>query len=104
MNEILVMMLTLLAGLVLGTIFFGGLWYTVKKAITSKIPALWFLGSFFIRVSITMIGFYYIGAGNWQRLVICLLGFVTARFMVTHLTKLNETKQIQLKREVGNES
>ncbi len=87
MNEIIFMILAFTAGLALGTLFFGGLWFTVKKTITAKIPAIWFLGSFFLRVSIVLIGFYFVSNGSWQRLLICLLGFVVARFMVMYFTR-----------------
>jgi len=104
MNEILYRILVFIAGLVLGTLFFGGLWLTVKKTVASKTPALWVFGSFIFRVSITMLGFYYIASGNWQRLVICLLGFTMARFGVVRLTKTLEEKQLLLKKEGSNEA
>ena len=88
------MLLAFIAGLVLGTLFFGGLWLTVKKAVASKNTALWFLGSSFLRVSMVLIGFYYIGQGNWQRLLICVLGFIAARFLVMRVTRSIEQKQI----------
>ena len=47
MNETVNMILAFIAGLALGTLFFGGLWFTVKKAVTAKIPALWIFTSFF---------------------------------------------------------
>jgi len=104
MNEILYITFSLLTGLVLGILFFGGLWFTIKKAVTAKTPALWFTFSFFFRVGITLIGFYYTSLGNWQRLVICMLGFMIARFMVTRYTKLNESQQIELRKEVRRET
>jgi len=39
MNEIIFLVWAFILGLVLGTIFFGGLRITVKKAVASKIPA-----------------------------------------------------------------
>ena len=104
MNEIVYMILAFIVGLFLGIIFFGGLWFTVKKLVTSKLPALWFLGSFILRVSITLIGFYYISTGSWQRLLICVAGFITARFAVIHFTKLSEEKQVLLKKEISHET
>lgn len=98
------MILAFIAGLFLGTIFFGGLWFTVRKLVTSKIPALWFLGSFFLRVSITLIGFYYMSSGSWQRLLICVAGFITARFAVIHFTKSNEEKQVLFNKEISHET
>ncbi len=99
MNEILYMVLAFMGGLVLGTLFFGGLWLTMKKVLTSKMPGLLFSGSFLIRAAITMIGFYYISMAHWQRLLICVLGFVVARFLVMYITKQLDAKQIQLNKE-----
>jgi len=86
MNEFLILALALVAGLMLGAIFFGGLWWTVRRAIFAKSPALWFLGSMLLRMSVILAGFYFVGRGDWQRLVACLLGFVIARFIVMRLT------------------
>ena len=87
MNNVLFLVLALVAGLVLGAIFFGGLWLTVRKGVFSKSPALWFLGSMLLRMGIVLAGFYFIGRGNWQRLISCLLGFIIARFIVMRLTR-----------------
>jgi F1F0 ATPase subunit 2 len=82
MNETLSLVLAL-AGVLLGAIFFGGLWWTVRKGISSKQPALWFFGSLLLRTSIALVGFYFIARGHWERLLVCLLGFVMARLIVT---------------------
>jgi F1F0 ATPase subunit 2 len=87
MNNVLFLALALMAGLLLGAIFFGGLWWTVRKGISSKSPALWFLGSMVLRMGIVLAGFYFIGRGDWQRLVVCLLGFIIARIIVMRLTR-----------------
>jgi F1F0 ATPase subunit 2 len=87
MNNFLILALALVAGLVLGTIFFGGLWWTVRKGVSSKHSALWFLGSMLVRMSIVLLGFYFVGRNDWQRLVACLLGFIIARFIVLRLTR-----------------
>lgn len=102
MNEILYMILAFIVGIALGMLFFGGLWYTVKKAVTTKLPSLWFFMSFFLRVTVVLIGFYYIAPGGWQPLVISLLGFIVARAVVTQLTKSMDKKQ--LKTEVYHEA
>jgi F1F0 ATPase subunit 2 len=87
MNDFLGLVLALAAGLSLGAIFFGGLWWTVRKGVSSKRPALWFLGSLLLRMSLVLVGFYFVGRGNWQRLVACLLGFIIARFCTIRLTR-----------------
>lgn len=85
MNEWLTLALALMAGLLLGAIFFGGLWWTVHKGVSAKRPALIFLGSLLLRTAVTVAGFYVVGGSHWQRLLACLLGFIIARFIVTRL-------------------
>ena len=86
MNETLTLVLAWVAGGVLGTIFFGGLWWTVLKGVSSKQPALWFFGSLLLRMGIALAGFYFVSGGHWDRLLACLLGFVIARFIVMRFT------------------
>jgi len=90
MNETLILVLALATGILLGAIFFGGLWWTVQKGVSSKRPALWFFGSLLLRTSIALVGFYFIARGHWERLLVCLLGFVMARLIVMWLTRAAE--------------
>ena len=90
MNETGSLVLALLTGVLLGAMFFGGLWWTVRKGVSSHRPALWFLGSLLLRMSIAMAGFYCIGRGHWERLLVCLLGFVIARLIVKRITRTTE--------------
>ncbi|MBN1866215.1 ATP synthase subunit I [Candidatus Sumerlaeota bacterium] len=87
MNETLSLALAFATGVALGAIFFGGLWWTIQKGGSSQQPALWFFGSFLLRTSIALAGFYSIGRGHWERLLLCLAGFVMARLVVTWLTR-----------------
>jgi len=87
MNETLTLILAGVGGAALGAIFFGGLWWTVREGVSSSRPALWFFGSMVLRMGIILVGFYFVGGGQWQRLVACLLGFVVARFSVMWLTR-----------------
>jgi F1F0 ATPase subunit 2 len=87
MYETLMLGLAGIAGAVLGAIFFGGLWWTVRKTIRSKQPALWLLASMLLRTSIALAGFYLVGQGHWERLLLCLSGFIVARLVVTALTR-----------------
>lgn len=104
MTKIVYIILAFIGGLLLGTIFFGGLWFTVRKLVTSKTPSLWFLSSFVLRISITLIGIYYIFSGSWLRLLICMAGFITARYIIIHYTKLIEEKHTLLNKEVSHET
>jgi F1F0 ATPase subunit 2 len=96
MSDVLYMILAFIAGMALGIFFFGGLWFTVKKAVFAKIPALWFFTSFFLRVGVVMLGFYFISPAGWQPLIVSLLGFIVARFGVTYFTKSLDKKQAKV--------
>jgi len=87
MNEPLSLVLALIEGVVLGAIFFGGLWWTVRKCVSAKQPALLFFGSGLLRMTVVLVGFYFVARGHWERLLVCLLGFVIARVIVTRLTR-----------------
>ena len=87
MNEIIIMTAALVAGVLLGAFFFGGLWWTVRKGVTTKNPALWFLGSSLLRTAVVLAAFYYVARGDWKKSLFCLLGFVIARFIVMRLTR-----------------
>jgi F1F0 ATPase subunit 2 len=79
--------LAVAAGFCLGAFFFGGLWWTTRRALASSRPAAWFVVSFVVRTGVTLGGFYLLGGGHWERLAACLLGFVLARTAATQLTK-----------------
>jgi F1F0 ATPase subunit 2 len=74
-------------GLLLGAIFFGGLWWTVRKGISSKQPGLLFLGSMLLRTGVVLFGFYLVAGNQSVRLVICLLGFACMRFIISRFTR-----------------
>ncbi len=86
-NDLLSMMLSFVAGLILGAIFFGGLWWTIRKGLSSLRPAMLFLSSAVLRMSIVVSGFYFVSNGLWQRLLACMAGFIIARLAVTWLTR-----------------
>jgi F1F0 ATPase subunit 2 len=78
-------------GALLGTIFFGGLWLTIQRGLSSHRsslgPPLWFFGSLLIRMCIVLTGFYFVGRNDWERLLLCLLGFLIARLTLSHVIR-----------------
>ena len=103
MDETLSLVLALVAGVLLGAIFFGGLWWTVQKVVLSNRSTLWFFVSLLMRTSILLAGFYLIAHGHWGRLLMCLLGFVVARPIVMGFTRAVE-KSTHLSQEAGHAS
>lgn len=90
MNDTLSYIVIPIAGGLLGLMFFGGLWWTIRRSVTSRHPASLFLASLFVRMSLTMLGFYGISGGRWDRLLLCLAGFVMARLIVTWIIRASE--------------
>lgn len=102
MNETLIIILAGAAGLFLGAIFFGGLWWTVRKGVSSTRPALWFFGSLLLRMGVALAGFYFVGGGQWQRLLGCLVGFVVSRFVVLWLMRPPVEPHASIEKEVSD--
>ncbi|MBI1358420.1 MAG: ATP synthase subunit I [Acidobacteria bacterium] len=87
MVEALALAAPFAAGLLLGAVFFGGLWWTVRKALSASRPALWFLASLLLRTGLVLGGFYWLAGGGWPRLAAALAGFVAARILALRLTE-----------------
>jgi F1F0 ATPase subunit 2 len=99
MSDIPALALAFVAGSMLGVLFFGGLWWTVQKGVTSEVPAFWFLGSLVLRTGAILAGFYLVSQGHWSRLVACLLGFVIARVIVVKRLTRAPAEQTPLEEE-----
>lgn len=77
--SIVYLFVALMAGIGIGLFYFGGLWVTVQRLPTTRHPALWTLGSFMGRTGLSLLGFYLTMGGRWERLLVCLFGFLVAR-------------------------
>lgn len=104
MSEIVSLLPALLGGIVLGILFFGGLWLTIRKGIRSKRPTLLFMGSLIVRMAIVVLGFYYVGANNWLRMLVCLVGFLIARMVITRITIKDKQAEVTWINEGSDEN
>ena len=103
MGDVPELALALFVGALLGAFFFGGLWWTVEKAVKSERPALWFVGSLLLRTGVIVAGFYVVAQNHWTRLVVCLLGFLVARVIVVkRLTRAPVDEMTQLEEETSD--
>lgn len=93
MIDALRLLAVLLAGVALGLVFFGGLWWTVRRGLASPRPAVWFIGSLIVRVVLTLGGIYLVAGDQWPRLLAVMLGFLLARALVLRLTRPPEPAQ-----------
>ena len=82
MSVNMTLLLAAAGGILLGLFFFGGLRWTLHKALASNSSGLWFSLSFLLRSGVCLGGFYLIGAGDAWRMLACLGGFVIARAIV----------------------
>jgi len=96
MNEPLILVCDLFAGILLGIFFFGGLWWTIQMRSPSQWSGLLFAGSLLIRMAVAVTGFYLVSHGNWRKLVACLTGFLLARIAVTRLIRLPRVKNTRI--------
>ena len=104
MNEIINLLPALFAGIGLGIVFFGGLWLTIQKGLQSKKSGLIFTGSFIIRMTVILLGFYYVGSNDWKMMMACLAGFLITRVAITRYTKKQEQSKATFMKEVANET
>lgn len=102
MSEALTLLLAWAAGVALGGVFFGGLWWTVRKGVTARQPALWFLASLLLRMAVVLAGFYLVSGGEWRRLLACLFGFVIARFLLVRMVGLPLRQDALRAKEAGH--
>lgn len=87
MSDILLLLLAFAGGLIIGGIYFAGLWWTLRKSLAPDASVALLPLSLFIRVAICLTGFYLVGAGDPLRILACLLGFIAARFILLRLTR-----------------
>ncbi len=67
-------------GLILGTGYFAGLWWTLGRVSRASRPTIWLAGSFLIRVVLIMAAFYLLLLQGLAALAVALVGFLLARF------------------------
>jgi F1F0 ATPase subunit 2 len=80
------LILSFAAGLLLGALFYGGLWWTVQRIPAAGRPAPLILGSFVVRTALVLAGFFLLlrgGGAAWLRLLAALGGIMAVRlFMI----------------------
>ncbi len=79
--------LAFLAGVALGVLFYGGLWWTVRRIPAFRRPGASVLASLLLRTGIALGGIYIVAGADGVRLLLCLTGFLAARVAVTWFTR-----------------
>ncbi|MBD3288796.1 ATP synthase subunit I [candidate division KSB1 bacterium] len=82
------------SGIVLGLFYFQMLWFTVSNLPKAKRPYLLSFLSLIARLIVAFIVFFIvIKLGNWQHLIICLIGFIGVRIFFIKKVKRNDSKE-----------
>ena len=69
-----------LAGVLVGLVFFGGLWWTVQAATRSRHPYRLLFISWVLRMAVLLVAVrLLIGEGHWERGVAAVVGILVAR-------------------------
>ena len=83
MIEMVTVISAVLCGGLLGLMFFGGLWWTLRRMPSARQPHLLMLGSSVLRMSMALAGFYICVRVGLTALLGCLAGFVGMRLWLT---------------------
>ena len=85
MNNILLLIVSFAAGILLGLAFFWGLWATVKQLDQKRHPVLTILGSLLLRFGLVLFGFYLLAQhGGWQQVLSAAIGFTLIRVLIVY--------------------
>jgi F1F0 ATPase subunit 2 len=94
MTTVIYFILAFIIGIIIGVFYFQLLWITVSNLPKSKRPYLLSLASLFVRLIVVFLAFFLIiKLGNWQHLIVCLVGFIGVRIFFIKKIKHNDTKE-----------
>lgn len=68
-------------GCLLGSAFFGGLWWTLRRLPRARHPTLLVMLSGVIRTAVVIGGIGLVMDARWERAVACLAGFAAMRIV-----------------------
>ncbi len=74
--------ISFLLGAGIGLFHFGGLWWTIRRMAASGKKEYGFLVSFFLRSAISVVLFYLVSGGRWDKILAALAGFLAVRFVM----------------------
>lgn len=80
-------MIAFFIGIILGILYFGGLYLTVQKINTVKTPALLMTLSLILRMGLLIGAFFYIAKSGFKDILFALVGVILARLVMTFTVK-----------------
>lgn len=83
MNEVVQFVTPFIVGVLLGAVYFVGLWWTVRSLPEVRHPWFTYFGSLAVRLLVVLAGFYLLLTFyHWQALAVGLLGFIGVRVLL----------------------
>jgi F1F0 ATPase subunit 2 len=79
-------------GVILGIIFFGGLYWTIQQLAETKHPALLMTISLLLRMAILLGVMFYVAKGGYQGILLAMLGMIVVRVIMIFKIKKPEEK------------
>lgn len=70
-------------GLALGAGNLGVLWLVLRRLPALPCPTFWLMTSAALRMTLVLLGFYWIMDGHWPLLLASLFGFIVIRVVTT---------------------
>jgi F1F0 ATPase subunit 2 len=93
MNGFLLLMASGVAGVLLGLVFFWGLWVTVNRIKAAGHPAILMLGSMLLRFALVLAAFYLLARyGGWEHLLAAVAGFTLLRIFLVWRVQTGQIK------------
>jgi F1F0 ATPase subunit 2 len=81
-QNISMLFLAAVVGTALSVFYFGGLWLTLQKINQAKAPALLLAGSFLVRTTVLLMGFYLVFGSGLDKLIVCFICFLATRHFI----------------------
>ncbi len=76
-------------GVVLGFVFFGGLYWSVNQLPRVKYPGLLMAASMLVRMAVLLTGLYFLMAGNIKNLLAAVVGVMLVKFVMIARVRQN---------------
>ena len=90
-----------IAGMALGGFHFGGLWLTMRRLGTVKRPGLLLGVSAVVRFLVIIVGFYFVTDGQWERLLVSLIGLIIVRKVMVKRIQADTMEKLSSAKEKG---
>lgn len=88
MSVLLVLLIIFITGVLVGLVFFWGLWKTVHKLNQVRYPAVLILGSLVLRFCLVLIALYLLAQkGSWEHLLVAAIGFALSGLLFIYRTQ-----------------